>query len=229
MTRAGSIVALALVRVITATLDPAEAAETLPARPPTTVRLTVTANDTNVYGTPWDGVRMGTIVGAFMPELPTSSPPDIAICVVEISTGQPAMDCHHQGSEAKPISLCHDSFECTFDATVPSTGAFGIVVYDIDNGLGEGRNDLVDVFLVAEGGERLEEVEEATRAAVKLISRTDADVPDFMRNWLKRDRVTIKPNEELRRSSPYKVFGRGECAKVACRLSQSQIVIDWQR
>lgn len=215
------------------TLQPPPASGSPETAPPSkaesqTLRVTVVANETTAYGMPWDGIRMGGIVGSFMPELPLTSPPDLAVCVVALEGQDTAIECHHNVVDGTPVSFCHDAFECSFDLPSRSGAAFGVVIYDIDTLLGDDRNDFVDAFLVASPEGEIAVVEAATRAAVQTLCRTDVEVPGTFRDRLKLDRLTILPNEEKRRASAMRVIGRGDCEAAACRLTQSQVSISWR-
>jgi hypothetical protein len=180
------------------------------------MRVQVRADPTTVYGTPWDGVSGG---GPLQFALPTSSPPDLAVCIVAIDGERPAIACEHRGTAHQPVSLCEDSFECTFDVAVPQSRPFGLIIYDIDEiWFGADRHDLVDVAIVAEPADDMRALAEAVRTGVARIARTDISVPGL-------GKVTVQPGELLRRERPYPVLRRGQCAAAPCRLTQSTVTI----
>jgi hypothetical protein len=207
-----------------------------------TLGVSIVANDTNAYGQPWDGIQMGGIYGRIMPDLPTKSPPDIVLCIIDLKSSGPDMNCQQKGSADEPESICHDSFECDFTPQVPRKASFAILTYDLDGVFGVDRNDLIDVILVSNDDKKLAELSEAAKQAASLIARTDIDIPPWisswatknlgnrMPKWLKaiaeRGSFEIKPSEAKRRETPYKIFKTGDC-KDGCRLSQSTIKIDW--
>jgi len=223
-----AMAAASAIAVVALQPSPASAETAPPSEASQTIRLTVVANETTAYGTPWDGIRMGGIVGSLMPELPLTSPPDLAVCLVALEGEDTAMECHHNLVDGTPVSFCHDAFECSFDLPSRSGTAFGVVIYDIDTLLGDDRNDFVDAFLIAGPEGEIAAVEAATRAAVQTLCRTDVEVPGTFRDRLKLDRLTIMPNEQKRRSSAMRVIKRGDCEAAACRLTQSQVSISWR-
>jgi hypothetical protein len=204
--------------------------------------INVLATDSNIYGRPWDGIRMGGVAGRMMPDLPTHSPPDMALCLIDPGQKESNMECYHKGDAEAPISICHDSFECSFSISIPQGRSFGILIYDIDGLIGSDRHDLIDAFIVDNGDRRTSEAERLTREAMSLIARTDVDIPPWLRNWVgqslgnrlpewlkklaDRKSIDLQPSETLRRDTQFKIYKPGDCDS-GCRLSQSFVTINW--
>src|SRR5436190_6957071 len=86
--------------------------------------LTVKADSTKASKSPWDGVP-----GLAKSRVNLNEPPDIAVCIVQ-ATGKP--QCLWKPQGRRLLSVCQNSFTCTFEkVTLPST-PIGLLFIDID-------------------------------------------------------------------------------------------------
>lgn len=163
------------------------------------VTLTVQADPRKWNGQPWDGLE------TFAPvNLPTTTPPDLAVCVVRV--GQPEV-CFERHSGGQRLSLCQDSSSCTFALTgVDTRHPFGLFIYDIDMA----RDDLVDIAIMVPTA--------ATPAA------TYQPIETALRRMMETRTPAITPMERNRRERASQVLTVEQCRE-GCRLVQSGITM----
>jgi hypothetical protein len=183
-----------------------------------TFKITVRANETTVYGMPWDSVGVAGFMldGVFM-RTPFSSPPDMVLCIVSAT----AYECHWRGTAAEPESFCHDSFACDWHVRAPRE-PFGIIIIDLDSIIGQILHDLVDAAVFAAQDEQRTGLDDALRALLPRLSSTEIDAP----RWLAASQsLTLFPGEKKRRQRAFPVLDPRACANSPCKLVQSEIRI----
>lgn len=170
--------------------------------------IVVATDREKLSGQVWDGIGGSGRAGLFILQLPQPmAPPDLALCIVP---PEGAIVCHgrHAVRDAAAIELlprCQDRFTCVFrDIALPS-GAFGLIVLDLD----ESAHDLVDMAVV------MSEPEERTITALAARLRALAQLyaPAFLESTLRS------------RENDIEVISISGCSMAdrPCRLVQSTL------
>jgi hypothetical protein len=160
-------------------------------------QLTVQANDRKWNGQVWDGAE---VYGPIVP--PTSTPPDLGVCVVPLSGPETCIE-RVEGRARK--SLCQNSLSCTFTLTTNAREPFGLFIYDIDLRF----DDLVDVVVVTPDGSTAADQVQGIEQRLRELADTRAKV--------------FTPMERDRRARAIQVLTRAQCAE-GCTLVQSRIL-----
>lgn len=164
----------------------------------------VVANKTKVNEAPWDGISgTGAGKGAIFFGIPTSGPPDIAICVVTVSENK---HCLFKGSGNKFHSLCQNSFDCDFPNVEIKDSNFGLVIIDLDTV----QLDFIDMVILIRDPEAkpedLDALEALTRAETAKLT------------------PALTQGERERRERPVQRFELAQCSgELECTLRQSTL------
>jgi len=161
---------------------------------------------TKLNDTSWDGYNSSMAVKSFFVNF-TTSPPDIMICIVDINGKN---KCYHRiNKKNKPVSYCHNSFDCEFYDIQTPNEIFGIALIDID----EKIHDLID-------GVILTKIKKSRRSNdVKTMN-------DKLHELIDKVAPAITPGEKQRRMRPFQIFSISNCNDgIPCNLRQSQFEI----
>lgn len=157
--------------------------------------LTVKADPTKASKSPWDGVP-----GLAKSRANLNEPPDIAVCIVQ-AEGKP--QCLWKPQGRRLLSVCQNSFSCTFENVTLPASPFGLLFIDIDARL----HDLIDIVILSGNatGAGEPDIERALFAAMTALT------PSLSENAKERglDKVKVLPLQECAGSQP-------------CRLTQSE-------
>jgi hypothetical protein len=158
--------------------------------------LQVIASDFTVNSESWDGASgVGGMMGPLFASVGLASPPDLIPCLVTLSAGRPFCAIIQRGGQIQ--SYCMNARDCDWQISVPSTGPFAFVLFDLDTGLFEGPWDYVDAIIVSDDPDSTE-VRRLDRAVRRLVS---ALAPTSMTLSLgpRRYEVVFDGGESLRR------------------------------
>jgi len=195
--------------------DPPATAAT--AAPPTELHVQASAERTNIYNKPWDGIgHLGTILGPFLPDINIESPPDLILCVVSRNE----VSCLQDGTEKEPLSYCHDAYRCEWTISTPTGGPFALIVYDTDTYFGREIGDLVDAVIINQDGSDAGPVEETARQLIEQVAPTTFTLPGENA----KQAFTWRKGEQKRRARPFVQIGFTDCAET-CTLQQSDLVV----
>ena len=155
--------------------------------------LTVKADPTKVSKSPWDGVP-----GLAKSRVNLNEAPDIAVCIVK-AEGKP--ECLWKPQGRRLLSVCQNSFSCTFEKVALPPLPFGLLFIDIDARL----HDLIDIVVLSGNASGDPDIERALFAAMTTLT------PGLSENAKERglDKVKVLPLEQCAGAQP-------------CRLNQSE-------
>jgi hypothetical protein len=157
--------------------------------------LTVKADSTKASKSPWDGVP-----GLAKSRVNLNEPPDIAVCIVQ-AEGKP--QCLWKPQGRRLLSVCQNSFSCTFEQVTLPPPPFGLLFIDIDARL----HDLIDIVILSGNatGSGEGNIERALFKAMTALT------PGLSENTKERglDRVKVLPLQQCADAQP-------------CRLTQSE-------
>jgi hypothetical protein len=166
----------------------------------------IEANRTKINDAPWDGVAgAGAGKGAVFFGLPTSGPPDLAVCVVTLDHPNNCL-LNRRGNEL--TSICQNSFDCDFETKVDAT-AFGLVVVDLD----KAQHDFVDavILMADEGGDDSVDLEKLEAKVRDVSSKLSPPLTE---------------GERQRRARELQKFRISDCSgRLECALRQSTLRI----
>lgn len=164
--------------------------------------IAVTADPSKVNGQPWDGFGGGNLGGRASVMVPTSGPPDLALCIVVLDGSSSCLD-RRQGG--KRYSLCQDSYDCDYERVELPGGVVGLIVTDIDTN----SDDLVDFLILHTDDTGTEE--QTARLEQTLRQQVARMAPAFL------------DGEKQRRARQVLELNAWDCIEKECRLRQSKI------
>jgi len=156
--------------------------------------LTVKVDPTKSNKSPWDGIP-----GLGNSRTNINSAPDIAVCVV-LAEGKPQCLWRPQGRRL--LSVCQNSFTCTFKNVSLPALPVGLLFIDIDIRL----HDLIDIVILSGN---------ATAAG-------EADIQRAMFAAMATLTPGLSETAKERRLDKDKTLPLPQCITSACRLTQSE-------